>query len=84
MVCQATACNTLQKHAPSVVVPPMPTQHPQNTGCHGVMLHTLPVLHRALCLILKVASYRCCNMLSGYAAQLQLVFQAVMVLLQLQ
>lgn len=62
MMCQAIACNTLQKRAPSVVVPPMPTQPQLNTGCHGVMLLTLPVLHQAPCLILKVTSYCCCNM----------------------
>lgn len=62
MMCQATACNTLQKRAPSVVVPLMPTQPQQNTGCHGVMLLTLPVLHQAPYLILKVTSYCCCNM----------------------
>ena len=60
MVGQATACNTVQKHALTVLVPPSvlvtatPIQHPQSTGFHGVMPHTLPVLHQAPCLILKV------------------------------
>ena len=62
MVCQATVCSTLQKRAPLVVVPPVPTQHPQNTGFRGVMLPTLPVLHQAPFLILKVTSCCCCNM----------------------
>lgn len=83
MVGPAIACSTVQKHALTVVVPPsvlktaIPTQHPQSTGYLGVTLHTLPVLHQALCSILKVMSYCCCGILWCYAEQSKPVRLAV-------
>lgn len=44
----------MQKHAPTALTQPMPTQHPQSTDCLGVILPILPAWHQALCLILKV------------------------------